>query len=326
MSYQKPPYQITLSILKSIQDISQKLGEANTLNLDKPPTQLRKNNRIKSIFSSLSIEGNSLSLDQITSIVDDKRVLGPKLDIKEVKNAIQVYNLLPSLKPSKKTDLLRAHKLLMNGLISNAGKFRTKSVGIAKGGQVEHIAPPSKLVSGQIANLLKYCKDKDELTLIKSCVFHYDFEFIHPFSDGNGRMGRLWQTLILMQEFPIFEFIPIERLIKNNQAEYYQALSLSDKAGHSTPFIEYLLDRINEALKELLDITHIKDSFESRMDKAQSSFEQNQFTRKDYMKLYKTISSAKASRDLKKGVELKVLVKEGDKRTSVYVFRGGGEI
>jgi len=214
----------------------------------------------------------------------------------------------------------------MNGLISNAGKFRTKSVGIAKVGQVEHIAPPSKLVSGQIANLLKYCKDKDELTLIKSCVFHYDFEFIHPFSDGNGRMGRLWQTLILMQEFPIFEFIPIEHLIKSKQEEYYQALSLSDKAGHSTLFIEYLLDRINEALKELLDITHIKDSFESRIDKAQSSFEHRQFTRKDYMKLHRTISSAKASRDLKKGVELKVLVKEGDKRTSVYVFRGGGEI
>lgn len=321
MNYQKPPYKITNLILKLIQEISQKIGEANTLRLDNPETELRRNNRIKSIYSSLSIEGNSLSLDQVTSILNNKRVLGPRLDIIEVKNAIEVYNLLGALRPYKESDLLKAHKTLMKDIINNAGKFRSGYVGIVKANKVEHIAPPAALVPDQIANLLKYSKDKNELALIKSCVFHYEFEFIHPFADGNGRMGRLWQTLILIQEFPIFEFIPIEHLIKNKQKEYYQALSTSDKQGHSTSFIEYMLDRINEAIKELLDTSNIIDSFESRMEKAQHHFEKLEFARIDYMKLHKTVSSAKASRDLKKAVELNLIYKEGDKRTTKYKFK-----
>lgn len=320
MNYQKPPYQITNLILKLIQEISQKIGEANTLNLDKPTTELRKNNRIKSIFSSLSIEGNSLTLNQITSIINNKKVLGTKLDILEVKNAIEVYNLLKTLNPSKKSDLLKAHKALMKDIIKNAGKFRSGSVGIVKGDKIEHIAPPSHLVPSQIASLLNYSKDIDELTLIKSCVFHYEFEFIHPFADGNGRMGRLWQTLILMQEFPIFEFIPIEHLIKNKQEEYYKALSISDKEGHSTVFIEYMLDRINEAIKELLNTSNIIDSFETRIEKAKEYFKKSEFSRIDFMKLHKTISSSKASRDLKKAVDLNLISKEGDKRTTKYKF------
>ncbi len=320
MNYQKPQYQITGLILKLIQEISQKIGEANTLNLDKPTTQLRKNNRIKSIFSSLSIEGNSLSLDQVTSILNNKRVLGPESDIIEVKNAIEVYDQLNSLNPAKKSDLLKAHKILMKNLIKNAGEFRNRSVGMVKGNKIEHMAPPSQLVPGQISNLLKYTKDKNELTLIKSCVFHYEFEFIHPFTDGNGRMGRLWQTLILIQEFPIFEFIPIEHLIKNKQKEYYNVLSISDKHGHSTSFIEYMLDRLNEAIADLLNITNIKDSFESRIIKAQENFHNLEFSRIDYMKIHKTISSAKASRDLKKAVELMLISKKGDKRTTKYRF------
>ena len=320
MNYQKPPYQITNLILKLIQEISQKIGEANTLNLDKPTTNLRKNNRIKSIYSSLSIEGNSLTLDQITSIINNKRVLGPRLDIIEVKNAIEAYNLLRTLNPSKRTDLIKTHKILMKDIITNAGKFRSRSVGIVKGDKIEHIAPPSQLVPSQIANLLTYSKDKNEITLIKSCVFHYEFEFIHPFADGNGRMGRLWQTLILMQDFPVFEFIPIEHLIKNKQAEYYQALSTSDKLGHSTVFIEYMLDRINEAIKELLNTSNIIDSFESRIEKAKDYFNKLDFSRIDYMKLHKTISSAKASRDLKKAVVSNLITKKGDKRTTKYRF------
>lgn len=320
MEYQKPPYKVTSTILKLIQEIAQKIGEANTLSLNKPPTELRRKNRIKSIFSSLAIEGNSLSLDQVTSILENKRVLGPKQDVLEVRNAMEVYDLLATLKPTKKSDLLRAHRILMKDILDTAGKFRAGSVGIVKGDKIEHIAPPSQLVPSQISNLLTYCQDEDELTLIKSCVFHYEFEFIHPFSDGNGRMGRLWQTLILMQEFPLFEFIPIEHLIKNQQKEYYKALALSDKEGHSTLFIEYMLDRINESLAGLLSITNIRDSFESRFEKARTTFMDTKFSRKDYMQLHKTISTSKASRDLRKAVEMKVIIKEGDKRTSVYRF------
>ena len=321
MGYQKPPYHITPTILKLIQDISQKLGEAHILNLDKPPTELRKKNRIKSIHASLSIEGNSLSLDQVTGLINSKRILGPQQDILEVKNAIEVYQLLKQLRPYKKADLLKAHQVLMKGLIDTPGKFRTGNVGVIKGNKIAHLAPPSDLVPDQILNLLLYVQNENEIGLIKSCVFHYEFEFIHPFSDGNGRMGRLWQTLILMQEFPIFEFIPIEHLIKEKQKEYYKALALADKQGHSTTFLEYMLDRINSALMDLLSITNIKDSFESRMDKAQEHFTTRAFSRKEYMLLHKTISSSKASRDLRKAVEIKLLTKKGDKRTSLYNFK-----
>lgn len=319
--YSKPPYQITSIILKLIQDISQKIGEVNVLNLDTPPTELRKKNRIKSIHSSLSIEGNSLSLDQVSSILENKRVLGPINDIIEVKNAIKVYKLLQDLKPTKESDLLRAHKVLMNDLIPNAGQLRNKSVGILKGDKVEHIAPPAHLVQGQIKNLLTYLKDKSELTLIKGCVFHYEFEFIHPFEDGNGRMGRLWQTLILMQEYPVFEFIPVEHMIKHHQQEYYNALAKSDKVGHSTHFIEYMLTRIDEALAELLEITDIKETFQIRIEKARKHFKTNNFSRKDYMKVHKKLSTASASRELKKAVDESILEKSGDKRNTTYKFK-----
>ncbi len=320
MSFQKPPYQISSKVLKLIQEISQRLGEARALNLNRPKTQLRKSNRIKSIHSSLAIEGNSLSLDQITSIIDERRVLGPESDIQEVKNAVDAYELLSVLNPRKLSDLLKVHKILMNNLINDAGKFRTGSVGIIKGNKVEHIAPSHKLVSSLVTNLLKYVGLKDELTLIKSCVFHYEIEFIHPFSDGNGRVGRIWQTLILMQEFPVFEFLPIEELIKNSQNEYYKALAKSDKLGNSTVFIEYMLSKINESLEELLKVTNVQDSFESRIDIARDNFARNEFSRLDYMILHKTISSSKASRDLKKATELKMLKKSGDKRTTKYRF------
>ena len=320
MKYQKPPYSITSIILKLIQEIAQKIGEANTLNLYLQPTELRRENRIKSIYSSLAIEGNTLSIDQITSILDNKRVLGPMIDILEVQNAIKVYSMLNSFVPSKKSDLLKAHKILMKDILASAGNFRTKSVGIVKGAKVEHLAPPAKLVSSLILNLLRYLKDKNELTLIKSCVFHYEFEFIHPFEDGNGRMGRLWQSLILMQEFPIFEFVPIEHIIKSKQKNYYKALADSDKQGNSTLFIEYMLERINESLDSLLDIKHIKDTFEIRISKAKEHFKKLKFGRIEYMKLHKKISSSKASRDLRKAVDLRILSKKGEKRLTVYKF------
>ena len=321
MSYQKPPYQITTKILNLIQNVSQKIGYVKSLNLDAPSTELRRTNKIKAIHSSLAIEGNSLSLDQITSIINNKRVIGPKEHILEAKNAIAVYKLLNKLSPTKKGDLLKAHKLLMNGLISNPGKFRKGTVGIIKGNKIEHIAPPSKLVPTQISNLLKYLKDKEESTLIKSCVFHYEFEFIHPFSDGNGRMGRLWQTLILIQEFPIFEFIPVEQLIKSNQKEYYKALAQCDKKGKSTIFIEYMLKCIDESLEEVLNTKEIKDTFESRINKAKESFQSKEFVRLDYLKLHKRISTSKASRDLKKAVDQNLIKKKGDKRMTKYRFK-----
>ena len=248
----KPPYLVTENILKLVVSISERLGEISATHLYKPPTELRKKNRIKTIQSSLEIEGNTLTEEQITALLDDQRVIAPQKDILEVQNAIKVYERLRTFNPNKLTDLEKAHAILMNGLIEDAGKLRTKNVGIVKGSKVEHLAPSGDMVKGLMNDLFNYLKTDKDILLIKSCVFHYEFEFIHPFLDGNGRIGRLWQTLILMQQYPVFEFLPVESLIKENQDEYYKVLSISDKSGHSTPFIELMLNIILQALGNLL--------------------------------------------------------------------------
>ncbi len=313
----KPPYQITSEILHLISNISRKIGEVNASYLIKNNPQLRKQNQIKTIHSSLSIEGNTLSEDQITAILENKRVLGPEKDINEVLNALKIYQELNKLKFNLEKDYLKAHKTLMTGLIENPGKYRTKGVGILKGSKVEHIAPPSENVPYLMKELFSYLKDNSELSLIKSCVFHYEMEFIHPFMDGNGRMGRLWQTLILMNEFPVFEFLPFETLISKNQTQYYHALSQSDKEGHSTKFIEYMLGIIDKSLSELLTNSIQKLTQNDRI----SIFLENtkkEFSRKDYMKKFSEISSATASRDLKTALEKGYIEKFGDKNLSIY--------
>lgn len=179
-------------------------------------------------------------------------MVAPQKDILEVQNAIKVYDALSQFNPSSIKDMEKVHKILMNGLIPNAGKFRTTNVGIVKGSKIEHMAPSGEMVYGLMKNLFSYLKNDEDLILIKSCVFHYEFEFIHPFLDGNGRMGRLWQTLILMQQYPVFEFLPVEISIKQKQEMYYDKLSESDKMEHSTPFLEFMLEMISEALEDLL--------------------------------------------------------------------------
>lgn len=313
----KPPYEITSEILKHVASISEKIGIVNAKFLTKTNPVLRKQNRIKTIQSSLSIEGNTLSEEQITAILENKRVAGPQKDIIEVLNALDVYKKIDQLKFDKEKDFLKAHQLLMKDLIENPGKYRTKSVGIVKGSKVEHIAPPAENLSFLMRGLFKYLKDKSELTLIKSCVFHYEMEFIHPFMDGNGRMGRLWQTLILMSDYPIFEFIPFETLISKNQEKYYKALSNSDKEGKSTKFIEYMLDIIDSSLTEILGNSTKKLSENDRILIFLEDFHQD-FTRKDYMNYFKNISSATASRDLKMATENKIISKTGDKKLTVY--------
>lgn len=313
----KPPYEITAEILKYITSISEKIGEVNAKYLIKTNPTLRKQNQIKTIHSSLSIEGNTLTEEQITAILENKRVVGPEKDILEVLNALEVYKNINKLKPEREKDFLKAHKLLLQKLIKEPGKYRNQSVGIVKGSKVEHIAPPHENVPYLMKNLFEYLKDKNELTLIKSCVFHYEMEFIHPFLDGNGRMGRLWQTLILLQDYPIFEFLPFETLISKNQNDYYNALSLSDKEGKSTKFIEYMLKIIERSLEELLQNSTKKLTDKDRI----LIFLENctsDFTRKDYMSYFKDISSATASRDLKNAVESGLISKLGDKKTTTY--------
>jgi Fic family protein len=316
----KPPYDISPIILKLISSISEKIGEVNANFLSRPSPQLRKQNRIKTIHSSLKIEGNTLTQEQVTALIENKRVIGPKKDIVEVLNAIKVYDSLLKFDPFSSQSFLNAHKILMEGLIANPGKYRNQGVGIFKGSEVAHIAPPFENVPALMKELFFYLKNKDELTLIKSCVFHYEMEFIHPFVDGNGRMGRLWQTLILMNDYPVFEFLPFETLISQTQKEYYEALARSDKTGNSTIFIEYVLGVIEKSLIELLDFNNLILSDKDRLDYFLSTGKE-EFTRKDYMNVFKNISTATASRDLKKGVEMNLIERKGNKNQTIYKMR-----
>jgi len=316
----KPPYDINADILHLISEISSKLGEVKAYFLQRQSPQLRKQNRIKTIHSSLNIEGNTLTVEQITAIVDNKKVIGPEKDVKEVLNAIKAYNNLAHYAPKNQESFLKAHKVLMNGLVDSPGKYRNKGVGIIKGDNLAHVAPPAENVLHLMTDLFDYLQKEKDIALIKSCVFHYEMEFIHPFIDGNGRMGRLWQTLILLQEYPVFEFLPFETLIAKDQEQYYRALAISDQSGKSTAFIEYMLSIINGALKDLLNFNNRTFSSFDRIEFFRSLVTKS-FTRKDYMNSFKNISSATASRDLQKGVEKGLLTKTGSLNQTVYMFK-----
>jgi Fic family protein len=307
----KPPYEITQEILRLVSSISEKIGEANALFLTKQSPQLRKQNKIKTIHSSLQIEGNTLTEEQITALIENKHIIGPKKDVTEVLNAIAVYDSLDILRPSSEKSFLTAHAMLMNGLIGEPGKYRSRGVGVVKGSVIAHLAPPAQNVPGLMKELFLYLREDKELTLIKSCVFHYEMEFIHPFLDGNGRMGRLWQTVILKEHHPVFESLPFETLISQTQAEYYEALSTSDKTGKSTIFIEYMLQIIDQSLEKLLNFNNRPMNSSDRISYL-TSLGKNGFSRKDYMAVFKNISSATASRDLRKAVENNILKTEGE--------------
>lgn len=314
-------YEGTPRIINLSKEIGRLLGIVDAAYLRKPQTKLRKENRIKTIQSSLAIEGNTLSIDQVSTIFDNKKVFGPEKDILEVKNAIEVYQKLSEFNPFSQESYLDAHRILMRGLVHNPGKYRAKGVGVFKGEQVAHMAPPAWNVHNLMSNLFSYLEEGEDNLVIKSCVFHYEMEFIHPFMDGNGRMGRLWQTLILMQENPVFEFLPIEMKIRNNQQQYYDTLSASDKEGIATKFVEYMLDLINKSLQEMVVGQKQVLSDVDRLTYFQEHAKVEIFSRKEYMEMFKDISSSTASRDLKKGVALGILSKHGDKRLAQYKFK-----
>jgi Fic family protein len=314
---EKPPYDINIEILNLVASISGKVAEVRARHRHRQSPTLRKQNQIRTIHSTLGIEGNTLSLSQVTAIIENKRVLGPEKDIREVKNALLTYEKLRSFKPFSQRDFLIAHKTLMQGLIDKPGAYRTGNVGIIKGSKIGHLAPPAENIHYLMQQLFTYLRDKSEPALIKSCVFHYELEFIHPFSDGNGRMGRLWQTRLLMEEYPLFEFLPFESLVAKNQKGYYEALSASDKEGKSTTFIMFMLRTIDQSLNEWLDMDMKKLGPSERLEAFLNEY-QGSFSRKDYLKFFKDISTATASRDLKLGIETGLLNKTGDKINTFY--------
>ncbi|POQ98615.1 cell filamentation protein Fic [Alkalispirochaeta sphaeroplastigenens] len=314
----KPPYEITNRILLLYGQITESLGLCKSLLLVKPEARLRRQNRIKTIHSSLAIEGNTLDIEHVTALIENERVVGPRKDIVEVQNAIRAYEHLSELDPYSLNDFLKAHRLLLEGLIESAGQFRKRQVGIIKGAEVQHVAPGYSMVPGLMKDLFDYIKRDSDIDIIKSCVFHYEMEFIHPFEDGNGRMGRYWQTRLLMNVNPIFEYVPIEETIKNNQEQYYKTLAEADNTGKSTGFIEFMLDAINLTLRETIDESNPGNiDFKKRSDFALSLLNE-WFDRKDYMKINKGISGATASRDLKQLVEGGRLETSGEGRMTRY--------
>lgn len=245
-----PPYTITDEILNLVSDITEILTKLTIDDKMNYNPRLRRDNRVKTIHASLAIENNSLSIEQVTDIIAGKRVLGPQNEICEVKNAFEAYEHLLELNPYLIKDMLKAHKMLMHDLTREAGTFRQGGVGVFAGDRLVHMAPPAERVPQLIKELIDWLKNDKAHPLIKSCVFHYEFEFIHPFADGNGRMGRMWHTLILYKWKPIFGWLPIETIIRERQEEYYNALGKADSKADSGVFIEFLLQAIYDSLKE----------------------------------------------------------------------------
>ena len=249
-----PPYTITSTILKRVANISEQVAARAALRglaVELLSPHLRRENRIRTIHASLAIENNTLSLEQVTDIINGKTVIGPPRDIQEVHGAVSAYERLDTWQPHKLEDLLSAHAVLMYNLVERPGSLRTGGVGVFQGNRVVHMAPPAHLVHDHLKKLLGWLEKTDEHPLVSSCVFHYEFEFIHPFADGNGRMGRLWQTLILSKWNPLFAYLPVETIVRNRQVEYYESLGRADAQGEATAFVEFMLSALNDAVTDI---------------------------------------------------------------------------
>ena len=267
MSNYKPPYTITSNILKSVSEISELLSDIKHIDKNYSTLTLRKKNRIKSITGTLQIEGNTFDEAKVTNVINGKTVLGTVREIEEVKGAVKAYDKLDTFSYKKEKDLLLAHKLLMQNILENAGTYRSSNVGVGGKDGVTHVAPPPNMVPQLMGDIFNWLQSSDEHLLITSCVFHYEFEFIHPFSDGNGRIGRLWQTVILASFKDLFAYIPIESMVRNYQEKYYQALEDAGSVGESTPFIEFMLEIILDTIKNSLDNDQASDYVSDQVEK-----------------------------------------------------------
>lgn len=254
-----PPFIISSDAINLIAEISSMLERYIIAMEGDAGLKLRKANRIKTIHSSLAIEGNTLSEDEVADIINGKKIVAPIRQVAEVKNAIKVYDAYRSLNPFSEKDLLRAHGIMMDALTDDAGRYRKGGVGVYGEKGLIHMAPPAKMVPQLIGNLMEWLNESKDHLLIRSCVFHYEFEFIHPFSDGNGRMGRLWQSLILGRLNPVFEYVPVENMVFANQENYYNAIYESTKSGQSGPFIDFMFREIRNTIIKYKRIEKVPD-------------------------------------------------------------------
>lgn len=304
MRNDKPPFEITNTILEQVAEIAELVGNINAVRgLSANPT-LRRSNRIRTIYSSLAIEQNTLNPEQVTAVLDGKHVLAPPKDIAEVKNAYEIYEIMETLNPYSVDDLLKAHGVMTRGLIEESGRFRSGSVGVAdSGGNILHFGTLPDYIPELVTELLDWVQNSDIHMLIKSCVFHYELELIHPFADGNGRIGRLWHTLLLTQWKPVFAWLPVESVIHDRQDEYYNAINRSNYEGESTAFIEFMLSAVKETLAEAIKTVGEGDGVSKedfRRNKIEKFIKKNgAISNADVRRMFQ-VSSATANRILSK--------------------------
>lgn len=302
MKNKKPPFEVNQTIMRDVIEIAELIGKVSVgSKLSANPT-LRRANRIRTIYSSLAIEQNTLDLDQVTAVLSGKRVIAPPKDIEEVRNAYEIYECMESLNPYSVDDLLKSHGVMVRGLVKEAGEFRSKSVGVVDSqGNVIHLGTLPRYVPDLVTELMDWVKNSDFHMLIKSCVFHYELELIHPFADGNGRIGRLWHTLLLSKWNPIFAWLPIESIIHDNQQTYYDAINLSNSRGESTVFIEFMLSVIKQALLEAeeLQIVSAVRKQDVRLNQIYAFLEEHDYIMNRNVQELLGVSSATATRILK---------------------------
>lgn len=315
MRNKKPPFEITNAMIDHVAEIAELVGRLTSTNqLSANPT-LRRTNRIRTIHGSLAIEQNTLTLGQVTAVLNGKQVLAPPKDIAEVKNAYEIYERLDELDPYSVDDLLTAHGIMTRGLVEESGMFRTRSVGVVdQKGHVLHFGTLPQYVPDLVIELLDWVKNSDVHMLIRSCVFHYEFELIHPFADGNGRLGRLWHTLLLSRWNPAFAWLPVESIIHDRQEEYYAAINASNDAGESTVFIEFMLSAIKASLTDAINTSDEMndvpiDKTTLRWQQIEKFLETHEFIMNADVRNLCGVSSATANRILASFTAGKMLVK-----------------
>jgi len=282
------PFTITDRMTNQVYLIAETISDIKyVFDLSKYP-KLQRGNRIKSVYGSIAIENNTLSLKEVTDVINGKKVVAPFEQIQEAKNCYDAYDCLDNINPYSSKDLVKVHSFMTRKLCKQSGMFRTQSVGVFSGTAPIHIAPPHNRVPQLISDLLNWIKNTDTNFLIASCVFHFEFEFIHPFLDGNGRMGRLWQTAILSKHHPIFKYLPIEEVIFNNRPQYYKALTICQHKGDSTIFIEFMLDMILKALRNLkTDVEKTNNDYSPQVNTLLKVLDVNPKSTKEIMKILK---------------------------------------
>ena len=301
MTNKQPPFEINERIMADVIEIAELVGRVSVTDKISMNPTLRRTNRIQTIYSSLAIEQNTLDIEQVTAVLSGKRVIASPKDIAEVQNAYEIYDNMDKLNPYSIDDLLKAHSVMERGLLNEAGEFRSRPVGVADSeGNILHFGTLPQYVPKLIQELLEWTEKSEIHLLIKSCVFHYEFELIHPFADGNGRMGRLWHTLLLSKWNPIFAWLPIESIIHDNQSEYYNAINISNNNGKSTVFIEFMLSVIKQALQESITDKpkNISSKSDLRWNKINDYLETHEYILNSDVQKLLGVSSATATRIL----------------------------